>query len=81
MKEKLLLPGEESRANFEGLRVDDQSYFSCMVTDRRLIFWQPGLLHDARLDAVVALSWGRLRPPFCVIPLCQKHPFPEHSVA
>lgn len=66
MNEKVLLPGEESVATYQALQVDNQAGFSGVVTNRRLVFWQPGLLHDVRLDDIVALSWGRLRPPIWV---------------
>ena len=57
------MPTEQVTANFRELRVNNQPSFSATVTNYRLLFWQIDVIHDIRLDAIAALSWGRLQRP------------------
>jgi len=54
-------------AYFSGLQVNNQRGFLATVTNYRLLFWQTGVIHDIRLDAIAALSWGRLQLPLWVL--------------
>jgi hypothetical protein len=49
------------------LRVNNQPGFFATVTNYRLLFLQTDVIHDIRLDAIAALSWGRLQLPFWVL--------------
>jgi len=63
LEKEILLPTEQVTANFRELQVNNQPSFSATVTNYRLLFWQTDVIHDIRLDAIAALSWGRLQRP------------------
>jgi hypothetical protein len=63
LEKEILLPTEQVIANFRELRVNNQPGFFATVTNYRLLFLQTDVIHDIRLDAIAALSWGRLQRP------------------
>jgi hypothetical protein len=67
LEKEILLPTEQVIANFRELRVNNQPGFFATVTNYRLLFLQTDVIHDIRLDAIAALSWGRLQLPFWVL--------------
>jgi hypothetical protein len=67
LEKEILLPTEQVIANFRELRVNNQPGFFATVTNYRLLFVQTDVIHDIRLDAIAALSWGRLQLPFWVL--------------
>jgi hypothetical protein len=67
LEKEILLPTEQVIVNFRELRVNNQPGFFATVTNYRLLFLQTDVIHDIRLDAIAALSWGRLQLPFWVL--------------
>ena len=57
---KIEKPGCQQQTR-QQVELDGTGGFSCVLTNKRVILFQPGLFHDVALSAVAAVSWGKSR--------------------